>query len=518
MEIRFYTPELNLIGIMENQTSLLWTRKYYETGSFQLIAPITPYNVQLCKLGNIIAIDGADEAGVIECFTIRQEHSRRIITAVGRFLDSYLDRRLIRPQYVSGVATYKYNGTVEKGMRELIENIHVPLPIVLGESNDFPETIEYQATYKNVLSYLVKLSKVGNIGFKVTPNFTDKTMTFDTFRGVDHSVRQSERTRVIFSEEFENISTVKYQEDSRLYKNVFYIGGKNANGDRQFSLLGDDDIKGLERREHIVNSDINDDLDKYAYRPPTFDQEEPTEKLTNIPVYKTDYNQPIYKAGGQIYVDQATGKEYYSKLGDSGNYLYDSTDARNPSWTGTYKRPNPNSYYMMTYTDVNDPDNIRYREYEGVSKNKTFHFSHYWTTNEVEGYRSVKVGEREETDEEFQYRVDAYKQAVLDFEKRAAEYEENYQKLIIEYQLQEQSIYNSNKLIRNFEFVVNPDGNFKYRRDYDLGDIVTTKKESWGLEVDLRITEVTEIYEHGLAMTSITLGDLQPETIDWEDK
>lgn len=38
---------------------------------------------------------------------------------------------------------------------------------------------------------------------------------------------------------------------------------------------------------------------------------------------------------------------------------------------------------------------------------------------------------------------------------------------------------------------------FKYEVDYDLGDIVTVKNDDWGIGMDTRITEITEIYEAG---------------------
>ena len=46
MEIRIYNREMDFQGIIENQRSLLWNRKYNEAGDFELHTPITPYNVR----------------------------------------------------------------------------------------------------------------------------------------------------------------------------------------------------------------------------------------------------------------------------------------------------------------------------------------------------------------------------------------------------------------------------------------------------------------------------------------
>lgn len=69
----------------------------------------------------------------------------------------------------------------------------------------------------------------------------------------------------------------------------------------------------------------------------------------------------------------------------------------------------------------------------------------------------------------------------------------------------------------SIDTVVNPIGNFVYKEDYDLGDLVTIRKEQYGVEIDERITEVTEIYEGGAFSVSLTFGTPIPETIDWTD-
>lgn len=50
-------------------------------------------------------------------------------------------------------------------------------------------------------------------------------------------------------------------------------------------------------------------------------------------------------------------------------------------------------------------------------------------------------------------------------------------------------------------------GPFEYERDWDLGDIVTVQNKDWNVEVDTRITEVTEIYEAGGFRLNVVFGD-----------
>ena len=76
---------------------------------------------------------------------------------------------------------------------------------------------------------------------------------------------------------------------------------------------------------------------------------------------------------------------------------------------------------------------------------------------------------------------------------------------------------NENMLSNSLECVTIPLGNLTYKQNYDLGDIVTTKKNNWGIGQDLRITEIEEIYEHGAMQVVPTLGDPLPTTLNMED-
>ena len=62
-----------------------------------------------------------------------------------------------------------------------------------------------------------------------------------------------------------------------------------------------------------------------------------------------------------------------------------------------------------------------------------------------------------------------------------------------------------------------PHVNFAYKKDYDLGDIVTVNKKAWGVKMDKRITEIQEIYENGGFQIVPTFGEPLPDTVDLSD-
>lgn len=349
MEIRIYNRAMEFQGIIENQRSLLWNRKYNDAGDFELHTPITPYNVSLLKRTNLVWKQGAVDAGIIEDLHIEEDADGNELIASGRFLPAYLDRRIIH-----GTTTY-HQQTAEIAMKAIMRNSGL-YPLITHESiQGFTEIVDIQVTYKNVLSTLMKIAKQAQLGFRIVPDFTVKTMTFVVYKGADKSMGQSDRARVIFSEEFSNLEKSIYEENDQVYANVCYVGGRGEGDERQIVIVGETELTGLDRREVFVN-------------------------------------------GQDISPDNITEEEYTAAL-----------------------------------------------EARGWSK------------------------------------------------------------------LAERARYNS------LECEAIPYGNFEYGTDYDLGDIVTIKKESWDLGQNLRLSGITEVYENGTRKIQPVFGEPIPITADWED-
>lgn len=251
MEIRIYDRELNFQGIIENQTSLLWTRKYFEPGTFELHVPVTTYNTSLMQLGNLVTMHGQDDAGVIEDIQYEESVDKNEITAQGRFLSAYMEYRLI-------VGTVNINSTVEVAMRDLLQRCTAIPLVTLGALHGFTKTVDGQVTNVNLLTFMKKLAKAGNLGYIFRPDFTAKTITFDTYEGVDRRLSQTVNNRVVFSESYDNLAGVTYKANDQSYANVAYAYGKDADENEVSLVVGDTDATGLDRREiYVDGSGIN---------------------------------------------------------------------------------------------------------------------------------------------------------------------------------------------------------------------------------------------------------------------
>ena len=345
MEIRVYNADMYRIGQIENQTSLIWTRKLFEAGNFEIHAPITQKNLSLFQAGNLVSIKGAKEAGVIEDLEKEESDIKNEITVKGRFLSSYTDRRIIK-----GTVNYE-NALIEVIMRELLQRCEAIPRVELGELHGFTPRISFQATYRNLQTVLTKIAKFGLIGYRFTPDFNNHTITFDTMQGIDHSFAQSENNRVIFSEDYNNLSNAIYKYNDQALKTCAIVGGQGEGAERVTVTVGGG--SGLNLREVFV-------------------------------------------------------------------------DARDLS-----------------------PDGLTTAQYKEVLRQRG------------------------------------------------------------------QEALNEDIIAENLECETEPSINFTYKKDYDLGDIVTVRKKSWGLYMNQRITEIQEVYEYGGGYVVPTLGDPLPETIDW---
>lgn len=343
MIVKCYNATLQLVGVIDNYISLLWTRKFYAPGSFELAVPMSEFHQTILSRGNIVCHDSAVEAGVIESVVYDETPTSNTIKVSGRFLSSYMDRRLVQ-------GVYSFSGLTETAMRTILSNA-TTIPLVQqGETQGFDDTVDFQVTYKNLLEVEEKLGRGAGIGFRFTPDFTAKTITFDLYKGTDRSTDQTTNARVYFSEEYDNINKSTYSVNDQLYKSVAYVMGEDIS---TIEVVGSE--TGLACREVFVDA-------------------------------------------SDIQSSEMTADEYTAALQERGSSALESA-----------------------------------------------------------------------------------------------------------------------QISESFESETAMDGNFVYRTDFDLGDIVTVRKEEWGISVNLRITEIQEIYEDGEMKISPVFGNPLPDTITWEE-
>ena len=253
MELTIYDTNLDLIGILDTATDIIWHRVFHTAGDFEIHVPVTSDTLSLLKPQFLITKKDTVEFGIIECLVLEQSEAGESLKVTGRFGSSLLDRRII-------FETQTLNTTVEVAMRSLVSACcitpTIPDRIIpqleLGPLMNYPETINIQVTYKNLLLTLRAFSETSGIGFRVRFIPSTKKFRFETFKPFDRSFLQSENPRVIFSNDYDNLLTSTYKSSDQERSNLALVGGEGVGEDRKLVLVGSQ--SGLERREIFVNA------------------------------------------------------------------------------------------------------------------------------------------------------------------------------------------------------------------------------------------------------------------------
>ena len=111
MELRVFSNTLEPLGAIDELNTLIWKIKYFDVGTFSLLAPITDNNSKLLLNGNILVKhDGKQEvtdksggiwrraAEITYVHITTDENGQEQLEAQGYMLSGWLSRRVVTPQ------------------------------------------------------------------------------------------------------------------------------------------------------------------------------------------------------------------------------------------------------------------------------------------------------------------------------------------------------------------------------------------------------------------------------------
>ena len=240
MELYIFDSSLSFVGLMDNFTSLQWIRRYAKYGDFELHCSLNPDNLALLARGNIVWKKDDPEAGYIEFRQMDQDtEGKETLVIKGKFLSGYLNRRIIWGQEI-------LQATAETAMRTLVTKHSISptdtdriIPsLILGGLNGYPQAVNYQTSYKNLLDEVENLCGLSELGYRVSFDVTNKKLVFEVYAGLDRSVNQSINPRCIFSKEFENILTQQFTDSLNNFRNLALVGGMGEGAARKLVTIG----------------------------------------------------------------------------------------------------------------------------------------------------------------------------------------------------------------------------------------------------------------------------------------
>ncbi|MBR4152086.1 MAG: siphovirus ReqiPepy6 Gp37-like family protein [Selenomonadaceae bacterium] len=254
LEIRDSSREL--IGVIDTAKSVIWHSVYFGIGDFEIYAQLTPQHLAFLEIGNYVTRSDNDEVGIIEEINVSYSvQDGYMITASGRFAKSILDRRLIYKLSDHTNTPTILNGSVEIAARRLVldnaidcsfdsrRNIDVlglgalaNLPAIIVDGNG--NAAQKQVSYQPLMSYTDEFLQEYGYAAKVILNASNKKLLYVVFSGTDRSTENTDgNAPVIFSTEYENLTSSDYSYNAQNARNAVLIGGEGEGLERFYSLL-----------------------------------------------------------------------------------------------------------------------------------------------------------------------------------------------------------------------------------------------------------------------------------------
>lgn len=239
------------IGEVES-TSAIWHMCYNKAGDFEIYTSATRENVDLLKHERYILRNDNSYVGIIEDVTIENDvENGDYIIAAGGFVETLLGRRIVEKQTV-------LSGNMETELMRLInENVTAPVTqnrkideVVLANAIGISKNINAQFTGDEILSVISAVCEANDVGFRM--KLDHNKFEFEFYEGVDRSRNQNINDLVIFSHEFDNLSSDRYDKSTKNHKNIAYVAGEGEGTDRKILEVGQ--AYGINRREIFIDA------------------------------------------------------------------------------------------------------------------------------------------------------------------------------------------------------------------------------------------------------------------------
>lgn len=272
MQLYVYSPQMEMLGVVEEITSLVWTRRYWEPGDFKLLVPFNDTHNKLLQENNIVIKHGDTESAEIQYVSISKNlEGFEIIEVQGKFLTQWIGKRVIEKPLanVSATAQNLIRRIVDENCVSTSAARKIPnLSMAKDQAIAGSKILYTSETYANALDAIVDLAQGSKIGFRINTDRSSGLHTFSIYKGVDSTENNSAgNPPCIFSQEYDNVLEQEYSKSTEKYKNTAYVTGETREDDSFETVIVNAGNTGLSRNElYVSGGDIKqtykDDDDK----------------------------------------------------------------------------------------------------------------------------------------------------------------------------------------------------------------------------------------------------------------
>lgn len=249
-EVYIKTNDLSkTLAVVDNYKSLIWVKRYYTAGDFELYMLADEKLLPYLQIDNIITRENDESVMIIEKIEIstNAEDGDYFIIS-GRSAESILSRRVVLEplnitNYVNPQSViYNLIGyNTAPNTRRYISNL-----ILSDKTLSQAKIVNGQYRGDNLLDTITSICKTFNLGIKITEY--EKNLMFECYIGKE--------TDVIFAEELDNLISSSYIIDSSEYANMAWVYGEDEGESRKYTgtMIDDSDAWGTDVKEIFVDA------------------------------------------------------------------------------------------------------------------------------------------------------------------------------------------------------------------------------------------------------------------------
>ena len=268
MIINVLNRDLVIVDIIDDAKSIIWTKRFWECGDFELYMIANEKNLNKVTQGYFLSRDDDSTVMIIDKIEIKTDiDNGNFITVTGRSAESLLERRchMSNRQNVSMEGNYPaiisylalsvlcnneifhINNNYENNENWFCDPTR-NIPCVLWLYSAIWDKLneEYggagqwttidQTSLVNDGTWLKTMentAKLYGFGFELRKHIAGSTyLVLDAIISKNRSIHQTENPQIIFSKEYDNLISSNYYNDKTNYKNCAFVYGEGEGSDR----------------------------------------------------------------------------------------------------------------------------------------------------------------------------------------------------------------------------------------------------------------------------------------------
>lgn len=253
MELLILDKNFEEIGTLDTFNSFQWTRKYYDTGDFQLQCDIAYFNMFV--EGAFLFRKDYELALIEEINYTHSDNAEYSLSVKGRFISVILNDRVVKKkQTLTGTHEDIAYQLLEENFVNPTDTLRRIDSLLLLDKKQLGEETSLELNNTSIGKKLDEFLKEKELSQRIQYDYLTNTLQYDVWKGKDRTEEQTMNSWAVFSDDYENVVDIEYSYDNSDHKNFAYIIGKND------MVVEVNQVLGNERRIEIVTTSSEEEV------------------------------------------------------------------------------------------------------------------------------------------------------------------------------------------------------------------------------------------------------------------